>query len=73
MGAGQRSLTGQSLTKCCELPAQGPEGCDFSGLEQGTLGRPLEQLGGEFTAVEVPLERQAQRILLTIQWRREAE
>lgn len=48
---------GGSLTKHHELLARGPEGCDFSGLEQGSLGMPLEQLGQEFTAAEVPLKR----------------
>lgn len=45
------------MTKYGELLARGPKGCDFSGLELGSLGMPLEQLGQEFTAVEVPLER----------------
>lgn len=40
------------MTKYRELLAGGPKGCDFSGLEQGTLGMPLEQLGPELTAVE---------------------
>lgn len=44
------------LTKCRELLARGPQGCDFSGLERAALGRPLEQLGQEFTVAEVPLE-----------------
>lgn len=52
MGEGERSLT-----KYHELLAGGPKGCDFSGLERGSLGMPLEQLGQEFTAVKVPLER----------------
>lgn len=42
---------GRSLTKYHELLAGGPKGCDFSGLEWGSLGMPLEQLGQEFTAV----------------------
>ena len=45
------------MTKHHEVLARGPKGCDFSGLEQGSLGMPLEQLGQEFTAVEVPLKR----------------
>ena len=45
------------MTKHHELLARGPKGCDFSGLEQGSLGMPLEQLSQEFTAVEVPLKR----------------
>lgn len=53
MGGGRS----RSLTKYHELLAGGPKGCDFSGLEQGSLGTPLEQLGQEFTAVKVPLER----------------
>ena len=53
----RRGLQGWGgLTKHHELLARGPEGCDFSGLEQGSLGMPLEQLGQEFTAVEVPLK-----------------
>lgn len=44
----------------------GAGGCDFSGLEQGSLGRPLEQLGQEFTAAEVPSERGW--IVLTARW-----
>ena len=48
---------GGSLTKHHELLARVPKGCDFSGLEQESLGMPLEQLGQEFTAVEVPLKR----------------
>lgn len=69
MGGGGRK-GGRSLTKYHELLARGPKGCDFSGLEQGSLGTPLEPLGQEFTAVKVPLE-EAQRIFLTIQWKKE--
>lgn len=63
-GGGERRggrRTEGSLTKYHELLAGGPKGCDFSGLEQGTLGMPLEQLGHELTAVEVPLERDRKR------------
>lgn len=56
-GWGRAGERGRSLTKYHELLAGGPKGCDFSGLEQGSLGMPLEQLGQEFTAVKVPLER----------------
>lgn len=57
------------MTKYHELLAGGPKGCDFSGLEQGTLGMPLEQLGHELTAVEVPLERdRKRRVFLELEW-----
>lgn len=39
---------GGTLTERRELLAGG-RGCDFPGPEQGSLGRPLEQLGQEFT------------------------
>lgn len=57
------------MTKYHELLAGGPKGCDFSGLEQGTLGMPLEQSGHRLTAVEVPLERgRKRRALLKLEW-----
>lgn len=57
------------MTKYHELLAGGPKACDFSGLEQGTLGMPLQQSGHRLAAVEVPLERGRKgRAFLKLKW-----